>query len=71
MHDDISQKRDNLPTDELESIVHKGENLHISTSLASQDQRILESRRHAHLSFLFWTKTYTIMLHPILSFIDT
>lgn len=49
MNNDITQELSNLPTDELELIVHRGENLHIPTSKASQAQRILESRRHTEL----------------------
>lgn len=46
---DTTQELNSLPTEELEAIVHRGENLQISTSRASQAQRILESRRHAEL----------------------
>lgn len=49
MNQDATQKLNDLPTVELESIVHRGDNLHISTSRASQAQRILESRRHAEI----------------------
>lgn len=40
---------ESLSTQELEKIVHAGENLHIPTSRASRAQRILESRRHSEL----------------------
>ena len=49
MNGDLTQDLDRLFTDQLEAIVHRGENLHIPTSQASRAQRILESRRHAEL----------------------
>lgn len=49
MNEDVLQDLDKFSTEELEAIVHRGDNLNIPTSQASKAQRILESRRHAEL----------------------